>query len=153
MGNRIKKLLRKEVLPEKPKSRWRGTWFFRLRRRRGKETDVDCSDNQRREEVYQMCREAVLNCFPDMCHEYLVDTLAQFKNDHQQVITHVLDKQEKGEPYPRQPKSLKRKREDKGASEDDAGLEDIRKAFEEPDPDRRPMNRGPLYMRQYSKTA
>ncbi|KAK3389363.1 hypothetical protein B0H63DRAFT_98036 [Podospora didyma] len=99
-----------------------------------------------------MTREAVLEWLPEICPDYLTQILAQHNGDHQQTLTHVLDLQDKGVAYPRRGNLLKRKRS-KSPSPDDAELEELRKTYEQPVANRRPLAKGAMYMKQYSKTA
>jgi hypothetical protein len=95
------------------------------------------------------CRENVQACFPDMCPDHLTQIATQFQWEHARIIDHVLDEQDRGNPYPTRSTSLKRKREpeDKGESSDD-----IEKLYEGGAP-RQPDARNHLYMKQYFKAA
>ena len=77
-------------------------------------------------EGWPACQDAVLNCFPDMCPEYLMRIATQLEWDHEEVIIHVLDRQENGSPYPTRTKPSKRKRPDG----DEQNTEGQRKDFE-----------------------
>jgi len=62
--------------------------------------------------------EAILACFPDISHEYALELGRRFGWDAEQVVVHILDEQEQGRQYPKQPKPSKRKREPEDENED-----------------------------------
>ena len=66
-------------------------------------------------QYWPACQSAVLDCFPNMCPKYLMKVAASFKWDPGQIITSILDQQEKGEKYPTEPNTTKRKRADTSA--------------------------------------
>ncbi|KAK4188710.1 hypothetical protein QBC35DRAFT_495365 [Podospora australis] len=70
--------------------------------------------------------EVVLGCFPDICPDYLSETLSQHAGIAEQVISHILDQQDNGKAYPKRPRpSLKRKREPSEEGEEEL----LRKQF------------------------
>lgn len=94
---------------------------------------------------------AVLNCFPDICPEFLKTQGPDHAGDPQRIITHLLDEQEKGHSYPKRSNLLKRKRpeedEEKGENEE----EEMRRKFERADP--RLASKGREYVKLYTKAA
>ncbi|KAK3687763.1 hypothetical protein B0T22DRAFT_379066 [Podospora appendiculata] len=98
----------------------------------------------------QAFREAALSCFPDICLDHLEKAGAEHRWNHQHFISHVLDQQEKGKPYPTHTKSLKRKREAKseGDSADESG--ELQKRFEQVN---RPQNVDAGYAKLYLRMA
>lgn len=95
------------------------------------------------------CEEDVLNCFPDICPDYLKAQAAEHHWDSQNIITNLLDGLEKGEPYPKRPVSLKRKRPEKIEEKDEE--EEMRRKFDDEDP--RAANKGQVYHNLYTKKA
>jgi hypothetical protein len=60
------------------------------------------------------CIATVMVIFPDICGDYVSDLLDKVSHSSDQLIAYILDKTEKGTPYPKskdKQKSLKRKRE------------------------------------------
>jgi E3 ubiquitin-protein ligase RNF216 len=94
---------------------------------------------------------AVLNCFPDICPDFLKTHGPDHAWDPQRIITHLLDEQEKGHSYPKRPNQRKRKRptEDEEKGEDEE--EEMRRKFEKADP--RLASKGRDYVKRYTKTA
>lgn len=97
-------------------------------------------------EYWPACQEAVLNCFPDMCPEYLIILARDWNWDYEQIITSVLDQQEKGQSYPTQPNTSKRKRADTRTEAPDA-----KDMFEKDDA--RLATKDATFIRQYTRTA
>ncbi|SPQ25453.1 a2e277b0-81af-4a53-a16e-2c799d662269 [Thermothielavioides terrestris] len=85
---------------------------------------ADAGPGSQRHDQRSTCEEAVLNCFPDICPEYLKAEAAKHSWDSFRVITSILDEQEKGRPYPKRSNARKRKRsdEDEEAEQDKTRL-------------------------------
>ncbi|AEO60847.1 hypothetical protein MYCTH_2310513 [Thermothelomyces thermophilus ATCC 42464] len=94
------------------------------------------------------CEEIVLDCFPDICPDYLKSQVSKHEGDSQSLITELLDNLENGQSYPKRSNSLKRKRRE---DEDEDEEEKLRKKFEGGDP--RLASNGPAYVSLYLKTA
>ncbi|KAL2190385.1 hypothetical protein L209DRAFT_740969 [Thermothelomyces heterothallicus CBS 203.75] len=94
------------------------------------------------------CEEIVLDCFPDICSDYLKSQVAKHEGNSQSLITELLDNLEKEQSYPKQSNSLKRKRRE---DEDENEEEKLSKKFEGADP--RLASNGPAYVSLYLKTA
>ncbi len=78
------------------------------------------------------CLEHVTALFPDICPDYLALTAEQEDHDPQRTITHILDMQESGAPYPKRPRPvLKRKRRDSN-EEEDGGFSEATRRFDSP---------------------
>lgn len=73
------------------------------------------------------CFEAVLSCFPDLCHDYFLKVAPEHEWKPESIITHLLDEQEKGNPYPKRSCLTKRKRPEQEERDDE---EELRKKFE-----------------------
>lgn len=110
------------------------------------------SDPGAQNERLSRCEEAVLNCFPDICPEYLKRQAAKHECDSQRLITELLDDLEKGEPYPKRPNPLKRKRQgNEEEKEDEDAEEEMRRKFEKEHP--RLASKGRDYVKLYTKAA
>lgn len=94
-------------------------------------------------QYWPACQLAVLSCFPDMCPEYLTKVAASFNWDSEQIITSILDQQEKGRPYPTQQNTSKRKRADSCAE-----ASNLKNNFEKDDT--RLANKGDAFVRRYN---
>lgn len=94
---------------------------------------------------------AVLNCFPDICPDYLNTQGPEHACDPQRIITHLLDEQEQGRSYPKRSNSLKRKRPKDEEENEENEEEELRRRFENADP--RLASKGRDYVKLYTKTA
>lgn len=97
------------------------------------------------------CEAAVLDCFPDICPEFLRSQAPDHGWDAQRIITHLLDEQEKGQSYPKRSNPLKRKRPEEADEKEEDEEEEIRKKFEKGDP--RLASKGRAYVKTYTKAA
>ncbi|KAK3307301.1 uncharacterized protein B0T15DRAFT_395501, partial [Chaetomium strumarium] len=93
------------------------------------------------------CEEAILNCFPDICLEYLRNEAPTYGWDSERLMDHLLNQQEKGTPYPRA-NILKRKRPEKDEAD---GHAEMRRKFEMGDPRR--ANKAPGYVEHYTNAT
>ncbi|KAL2164945.1 hypothetical protein VTH06DRAFT_241 [Thermothelomyces fergusii] len=94
------------------------------------------------------CEEIVLDCFPDICPDYLRSQATKYEGNSHGLITELLDNLERGESYPKRSNSLKRKRQ---GDDDEDEEEKLRKKFESAG--LRLANNGPAYASLYVKTA
>lgn len=88
-----------------------------------------------------------MNCFPDICPDYLKAQVVENQWDSQSIITRLLDDLEKDKPYPKRPVSLKRKRPEKLEKDEEEG---VRPKFDE---DPRLANKGHIYQNRYIKMS
>ncbi|KAL2018220.1 hypothetical protein VTK56DRAFT_1127 [Thermocarpiscus australiensis] len=95
------------------------------------------------------CREDILGIFPDICPKYLEAAAAENEWDSQRLIDHLLDEQEKGRSYPKRPKSLKRKSDQKEDDRKDDEEEELRRKFLKAEP----IRGGREYFRSYVTAA
>lgn len=106
------------------------------------------SNPDARDEGLLRCEEAVLSCFPDICLNYVKSEAVKHDWDPQRLIIHILDEQDKGEPYPKRPRPLKRKRQQEQEKSDE---EEMRKKLEKEDA--RLAEKGSGYVRTYARAA
>jgi len=92
------------------------------------------------------CENAVINCFPDICPDYLKTAVAEHQGDPEQLINHILEKVDEGTPYPKRLNTLKRKRSEEPQDSEKA----IQKKFENADP---VHQRGNVYFHEYTAAA
>ncbi|KAJ4289492.1 hypothetical protein N0V88_006974 [Collariella sp. IMI 366227] len=94
------------------------------------------------------CEDAVLECFPDICLDYLKSQIALHEGDSQRIIYHLLDEQDGDRPYPKRQRGLKRKRPEPEPEDEE---EDLRRKFALRDPRRADKSRD--YVRVYTRAA
>ncbi|KAK3986544.1 hypothetical protein QBC44DRAFT_139124 [Cladorrhinum sp. PSN332] len=99
------------------------------------------------EENKAACEEAVIACFPDICRDYVKIAALEHNWNAEQLINHILEKQENGNSYPKRISTLKRKRTEEVEDNEEA----IRRKFDNVNPVNHP--RGSEYYARYTATA
>ncbi|KAK0715514.1 hypothetical protein B0H67DRAFT_242131 [Lasiosphaeris hirsuta] len=68
------------------------------------------SPTEKEREEQEAFQRHVLTFFPDICPQHLVKVATDFQWSPEQTITHILEQQDNGFPYPKRASALKRKR-------------------------------------------